>query len=366
MRKIVVTGLIIAGVVGGGWWAWTRTGLREKIMPARNGGNSIPRTATVQRRDIVSTVEAVGDINPANQVAIKSEVNGRIKSIAVVTGQQVHKDELMVSLDDTDLLTERDAAVTEIEGTRVRMEKARRDFDRNQELFTDKLVSREMFDNARTELDLSKNELAKAEKRLQGVDDKLKKIRILAPFDGTVLSVLVTPGQVVSGATGVNQGTDLLMLADLNQMVIRTHINQVDVTKLKVGLEAKIVVDSIADKKLTGRVTLIAPVATVKNDVKGFDVDVLITKGDPLIRPGMNANLTFDVARAENVLAVPLAAVFVEEGKRLVYIQDGTTPPAARTVETGTADYRYCQLLSGVKEGETVLLEKPSPAKPSR
>ena len=138
----------------------------------------------------------------------------------------------MITLDDTDLMTQRDAAATEIAGARVELDKAQRDHDRLANLFASELVSREAFDNARTTLQLSSNEFVRAEKSLQGVEDKLKKIKIDAPFDGTVLSILVTEGQVVSGAAGVNQGTDLMAFANLGEMTIRAHINQVDIIKI--------------------------------------------------------------------------------------------------------------------------------------
>ncbi len=351
MRKLVIIVVVLAA--GAVVW-WNGRGLTKNDRAATD----LPRTAKVERRTLDVVVTAVGEVNPGTQVFVKSEVGGRIKEIHVGTGRFVHKGDPMVSLDDTDLLTERDAVKTEIAGAEVQLTKAQRDFDRLQNLFGSKLVSQESLDDARTTLDLARNDFEKAQKKLQGVEDKLKKIRIDAPFDGTVLNVFVSDGQVVSSATGVSQGTDLMTLADLKQLVIRAHINQVDVTKVQPKQAVEITVDSLPGVTLAGNVVLIAPVATVKNGVKGFSVDVLMTADDPGVRPGMNANLRFPVAHVADALSVPVAAVFAEEKEKLVYVQK-PGGHERRVVTIGVTDFHHAQVLTGLEEGETVLLERP-------
>ncbi len=358
MKKIVGIVLLL-GVAATAWWVWRDGRLFKLVAPSQTAIRTGPSTVKAERRTIRMFVESVGDINPANQVAIKSEVNGRVRAVHVTTGKWVAKGDLLVSLDDTDFLTERASAMTEIEGARLRMRKAERDFERNRALYAEKLVSREMYDNATTEVELTRNEFDKAQKKLQSVDDRLNKIRITAPFEGTVLSVLATPGQVVCGATGVNEGTTLMMLANLNEMVIGSHVNQVDVIKLQPGQRAQIRVNPLADTTLEGEITLIAPVATGKNNIKGFNVDILITRSDPRIRPGMSANLVFPVSQVSDALSVPISAVFIEDGQAVVYVQTNGEPER-RVVQTGVSDARHTQILNGVTEGETLLLEKPA------
>ncbi len=355
MKKLVIT---VTGAAVIAWIAWSI--LRPPIHGRGRAGALVPTSATIGRGTIEVIVEAIGEINPANQVTVKAEVGGRVKETAVRTGQHVTRGTLLISLDDTDLLTERDAALTDIAGARFELDKAQRDFDRLSDLFASELVSREAFDNARTALQLSSNVFLRAEKSLQGVEDKLKKIRIDAPFDGTVLSILVSEGQVVSGAAGVNQGTDLMTFADLNQMMIRAHINQVEIINIQPDHEVEIMVDSLPETTLEGRVVLIAPIATVKDKIKGFNVDVLITRNDPRVRPGMNANLTFPVILLEDVLTVPVAAVFTEGEETVVYLETAEDPaPARRVVEIGPSDFQQAQILAGLAEGDTVRLQKP-------
>lgn len=351
MKKVLI---VIVALAVGGWVFWNT---RHTDRPAAD----VPRTAKVEKRTLDVAVEAVGEVNPGNQVTVKSEVGGRIAKIHVATGQFVHKGEPLISLDDTDLITERDAAKTEIAGTEVQLQKAQRDHDRLQNLFKSKLVSQENLDDARTTLDLARNDFEKAQKKLQAVEDKLKKIRIAASFDGTVLNVLITEGQVVSSATSVSQGTDLMTFADLNQLLIRAHINQVDVAKVQPKQQVSITVNSLPGVTFEGQVVLIAPVATVKNGIKGFSVDVLIAHSDPRVRPGMNANLRYPVAHVVGALCVPISAVFVEDKDEAVYIQKGDKNER-RIVTVGETDFQYAQITTGVKENEIVLLERPKPA----
>jgi RND family efflux transporter MFP subunit len=353
--KTVVSLAVVSLLAVGAGWAWRARHLQQNRDEVRHrGDDAVP----VQRRTIDAAVEAIGEAYPANQVQVKSEVSGRIQSVEVVTGQWVKRQTLLVTLDDTDLVTEKSAAQTEIAGAQLRLDKAQRDFDRQRDLFRERLVSQEVFDSAKTTLELARNEIEKSQRRLQIVEDKLSKVRILAPFDGTVLNVLVSKGQVVSGATGVAQGTDLMAFADLNELIIRAHVNQVDAAKLKPEQEARITVDSLPGAKLAGRVTLIAPQATMKNNIKGFTVDVLITKTDARLRPGMNANLLFPVARVEQALTVPITAVFLEDRDRVVYVRAGNTPQR-RVVTIGVADYRHCEVLTGLNDGDEVLLHRP-------
>jgi RND family efflux transporter MFP subunit len=352
MKKTLIIIAVLA-LAGTGWWGFRRTGSANGSAPGPTA------TGKVERRTIEVQVEVVGEINPANQVTVKSEVSGRIQQIDVATGQEVRKGEPLLSLDDRDLVTERDAAQTQITGAKVQLEKAQRDLDRLAELLKSALVSQEVYDNARTALELARNDYELAQRRLQSVEDKLKKIRIDAPFDGTVLSVAVSKGQVVSGAAGVNAGTELMTFANLDQMLIRAHVNQVDVTRLERGQQARITIDSLAGVEITGAITLIAPVATVKSDVKGFDVDVLVARSDPRIRPGMNANLKFPVAKLENALTVPLAAVFSEGTNKVVYVRLADGRSERRVVKLGANDYRHTAVTDGLHEGETVLLERP-------
>ena len=193
---------------------------------------------------------------------------------------------------------ERLTRLAEIDGAKVQLTKAKRNYLRSQELFEDDLVSKEVFEDARTEFELASNVLSRADSALQLLDDRLSKTKILAPFDCTILIRPVSIGQAVSGSGGFNSGTEIMSIANLNDMIITAHINQADVIRLQTGQEVDIQVESVPGLKMKGRMERIAPQAILKNGVKGFTARVQITNIDPLIRPGMNAILVNPVATA--------------------------------------------------------------------
>ena len=333
-----------------------------------------PTTAIVSSRNISFAISAAGEITPAEQVSVRPEISGRIDELPVDIGDKIKKGALLFALDDQDLQTEKAQRQIEIEGSRLQvnasrlaMEKTELTFKRIQTLAGSKLVSQEIFDNARVELDVARNaldiasnNLERSQKALQIVEDKLSKTKIVAPFDCTILTRPVSVGQAVSGASGVNSGTEVLTIADLGELIINAHINQADVTRLSVNQQVQIEVEAVAGLKLIGRLDRIAPQATIRNGIKGFATRVIVKNDEQSgVRPGMTANLTIPLQAADNVLAVPLAAVFTDQGERFAYVQQGGKF-ARVPIRIGVTDYDYAEVTTGLEGGETVSLVTPA------
>ncbi|MDB6131043.1 MAG: Efflux transporter, family, subunit [Verrucomicrobiales bacterium] len=366
MKNLLVAFILIAVLGAGGYYFWTDY---QKKHPAVAVA-SRTTTATVSARDINFAVTAAGDIGPADQVSVRPEVSGKIENLPVDVGDIVKKGDILFTLDDADLQIEKASVKTEIEGAKLQIEAAklrvdnvRRSFERNQELFKSKLISGEQFDTAKTDfslatnaVEISRNNLEKSEKTLEQTMDRLTKTKILAPFDCTILTRPVSVGQAVSGSGGVNSGTEVLTIANLNEMIINCHINQADVTRLKQGQEVDIEVEAVPGLKMKGVVDRLAPQATIKNQIKGFATRIVLKKPDSRVRPGMTANISIPLISAENVLAVPLAAVFTDRGEHYVYVKDGETFKR-REIQIGVADYDFVEV-KGLNDGEIVTLEK--------
>ncbi len=353
--RIVLTLIVVAGLAAGGYFLW-------KHKPAQKEDDRTvnrPTTATVEARDINFAVTVAGEIAPAEQVSVRPEINGKIATLNVDVGDRVKKEAVLFTLDDKELQNQKKSALTEVGRTKLQLEQSQRNFKRNEQLFKEKLVSQEIFETGRTDVALASNALERAQRELEVLEERLTKTVIAAPFDCTVLTRPVSIGQAVSGSGGVGGGTEVLTIADLNQMVINAHVNQADVPRLKVGLEVEAAVEAVLGLQVTGVVDRIAPQATVRNSIKGFATRIVIKNIDQRVQPGMTANITIPVASAENVLAVPLGAVFTEQGERYVFVKNGETFEK-RTVQIGLADYFYAEVVSGLKNGEMVSLEVPA------
>jgi HlyD family secretion protein len=353
MKKWII---VVIVVLVGGFAAWQKWPAWRSDSNAPTGLTGRPTTAVVETRSINFKVSAAGDIGPAEQVSVRPEVNGKIDSLPVDIGDKVKKGEVLFTLDDTDLQIERSSRLTEIEGANLQLAKMERNYKRSKELFDEKLISLELYEDTKTEFELSKNALERAKKTLNLLEDRLSKTKIVAPFDCTVLTRPVSIGQAVSGSGGFNSGTEILTIADLNKMVINAHINQGDVTRLTSGQEVDIQVESVPGLVMKGIVERVAPQSTIKNSIKGYAARILIENRDLRVRPGMTANLSIPIASAENAVAIPLAAVFTEQGERFAYVKYGEGFER-RPIQIGISDYDYAEVQSGLNAGDVVSLE---------
>ena len=364
--KIVVAAVVLT-VAAGGWWFW-RAHNSGQAGGRRGGGGATaaaigaPATARAARRDIDFNIDVTGDVTPAQQVEIKPEVSGRIIRLRVEAGQTVKSGDMLVELDDTDLRTERQGALTTIEGARLAVDRAKSNFGRGEGLYSAKLSSKENYDNLSNDLAVAENALVKAQRSLQAVDDKLTKTRILSPTDGTVLTLPVVQGQVVTAAASVNSGTSLMTVANLSNLIVVTNINQVDVAKLSVGREVSLRIDALREPPMQAVVRFIAPVASVKNNIKGFQLEARIVNPSPRLRPGMTVNLTIPIDSARDVVCVPVGAVFDDADAKVVYVRHGTREPEKRRVQLGVTNYFFTQVTEGLNEGDEVLLQAPAKA----
>ncbi len=355
--------ILLLVVVAAGAWGLQKWRTRATDPSATDLANR-PTTAIVETRNIEFKVNAAGDIGPAEQVSVRPEVNGKIDKLPVDIGDIVKKGELLFSLEDYDLQTEKESQAREIERAKLQLEQAQRNYTRAEQLFQDKLISQELFEDTKTQFDLAKNALQRSQKLLDIVEDKLRKTKIIAPFDCTVLTRPVSVGQAVSGSGGFSSGTEVLTIANLEAMIINAHINQADVSRLRTGQEVTAQVEAVPGLKVVGEVERIAPQATFKNNIKGFAVRILLKQPDRRIRPGMTANIEIPVSSASNVVAVPLAAVFTEPNpetqvlERYAYVKKGDVVER-RPVRIGISDFFFAEIQNGLSAGETVLLEMP-------
>lgn len=351
MKKLAL--FLVVPVAAIGLW-WTSSPKKKEIFPA-------DYLAKAEKRQIDFSIDVNGEITPDFLLDVRPEVGGKIKNLPVSAGQQVKKGELLAEIDDTDLLTERKTALTEIDGAKISQQKIKRNLERAQELQKAKLISKEVYENISADYESATNTLAKAQRRLETVEDRLRKTKILAPMDGTLLEVKVIEGQVVVAAASVNSGTTLMSIADLTRLLVDTHVNQVDVTKLKLNQKVTLTTEAMKDLDWRATICFIAPLATAKNNVKGFKVQALIENADQRLRPGMTVNMTVPIASVQEALSVPVAAVFKdpEAGKKVIYVVKEGGVTEKREVKVGITDMDYVEIRRGVEPGEEILLVDP-------
>jgi HlyD family secretion protein len=233
-------------------------------------------------------------------------------------------------------------------------------------LYDQKLIAQELYEDTKTKFELARNELDRSQKSLDLDIERLKKTDVRAPFDCTILTRPVSAGQAVSGSGGFNAGTEVLTLANLTDLSINAHINQADVTRLRVDQEVEVQIEAVPGLRIIGRVERLAPQATIKNNIKGFAARILLKDVDKRVRPGMTANITIPVASADSVVAAPLASVFTElnpetkQLERYAWVKKDEDDWERRTIQIGVSDYFYAEVTKGLNPGDVVSLEDRS------
>ncbi len=352
--------IILAILAGAGWGGRI---LWQKIGPGLFGNkreSKIP-TSTVRISNIAEEIIAVGRLRAVFATELRAEINGRIMKIAVGDGENVTKGQELLKLDQQDILTQLQESDRNIEASKLKAQRAKREFERQSGLKAQGLVTAKDFEETRTVLSLAENDAAVFEARAANLRDKLTKTIIRAPHDGTLLLRDLTEGQLVTSAAAQNGGTLLGEVADLSALMVRTNINEIDVARLKVGDVARVRVDSLRNMMLNGEIKRIATIATESSGdrTRVFPVDVVVDETDPRLRPGMSATVMFTLAHVENVPAVPLSAVFSNaDSVRYVFIKK-SEGFEVRGIDIGLVDTRRVQILSGLVTGDEVALMRP-------
>jgi len=288
------------------------------------------QTDKVTRRNLTEIVIANGKIQPVVQVVISPEVAGEIIELPVKEGDCVKKGDLLVQIKPDNYQALRNSAEaahrSAIAGmvlAQAEMEKAEAEFKRNDELFHSKLVSDSVWLDIKTAFDVAKlrytnavHQVAQAQFSVDKAQDDLSKTTIRSPMDGTIIRLKSQLGERVLG-TSFNMGTEIMTIANLDDMEARVDIGEIDVVLIKPGQKARLEVDAFKDRKFNGLVTEIANSA--KGNVFGmsssssqeatkFEVKIRVSEKE-VFRPGMSVTAEIETRYRTNVLTVPIAAV---------------------------------------------------------
>ena len=153
---------------------------------------------------------------------------------------------------------------------------------------------------------------------------------------------------------------------DLKNLIVLSHVNQADVSRMAKHQIAKIEIEAVADLIIYGIVERIAPQATIRNNIKGFSTRIKLLTSNPDIIPGMIASINIPVASADNVVAAPLAGIFTERNETeqrteiFAYVKNGDSDIFNKAMlEVGVNDLNNAEVLRGLKVGDIVAIEKP-------
>jgi len=191
---------------------------------------------------------------------------------------------------------------------------------------------------------------AKGPEELAHWEDLYKPAPLVAPLDGLVISRKVEPGQTVTAQDAV--------LVMSNRLIVKAQVDETDIGKIRPGELAEIVLDAYPQEKVAARVDHVAYEAKTVNNVTIYEVDVVPRRVPDFMRSGMTANVTFLVAQKKDALLLPAEAVRQEEGRSIVLLPNprGNARPIPKEIETGMSDGKHIEVVSGLDEGDSVLV----------
>ena len=370
-RRWVWPSIIIVVLVGGGALAVTRRGGAgpREIDPSL--------ITTVKRGDLPIEVLETGKVQPREKVEIKSKVAGLVLKVFVDAGDKVKKGQLLLQLDPIDYQRQVAKSEADVAAAQNAVEFAQLTLERRQKGLQERGVAQMDVDTALADLKAKKVALQTAEVANNAALDQLHYCRITSPMEGTITERVIQPGEtVVPGVQATFDGKSLLTVADLSTLIVKADLNQIDVAKVKLGQKVTVTLDALPGKTYDATITKIAP-ASVTPDAKSgsqstagavdvFPVEATLTKADTAIKPGMTADVRIHIEKKDHVIALPIEAVVKESGKQFVTKvlpgEKGKQRTEKSEVKVGARNDREIEIVSGLAEGDKVLIKPASSA----
>ena len=273
-----------------------------------NGGEL--QLAVAERRNLEIHAEAAGLIEPVRLVEVKSKASGEVLRIHVETGQDVERGALLVEIDPRDVRNAYAQAEADLAVAEARLATAEAQKRRVEELRKANVVTEQEYESAALEEANARAQLVKARTNLELARERLGDVTVRAPIAGTIIQRNVEIGTIIASASqNISGGTLLLTMADLSQMQVRTLVDETDIGQIRPGQVARVMVEAYPGRTFVGEVLKIEPQAVVDQNVTMFPVLVVLDNAERLLSPGMNAEVQIEVARRENVVTVPNAAI---------------------------------------------------------
>lgn len=367
MKRWIIAILVLL-VLGGGWYGVHR--LRAKAAASKE--KETP-TSAAEIRTIRETVSIVGEIASALSIEVKSEVSAQITQVLVGNGTTATNGQVLLTLNRQELESQHNELEAAILSASLRMTKAKNDTDRLQPLFKQGLVTDKSYNDSVIDFAIAENDLKLQRAKLQTLNQQLAKTTIYAPCNGMVIQCDVKPGQVIIGASSVSQGTVLMKIVQLDRLIVKASVNEVDALKLSKGMKVAITFDSIPGLTVDGVLTSISPSAqssdgkdaTTKESLKLFPLEISCNQTDPRIKLGISANVKIPISEVKDVISISIASVFSDSTNKVAFVK-ASDKFVKRSVEIGLSDALYVEVKKGVAKGDVVATAYPPEFQPAK
>ncbi len=325
-----------------------------------------PPSVKVTKGTIVEKALAVGTIEPENEISIKSRVSGVVKKLYVDVGSYVRAGEPILEVKPDPTPVELADAKRQLELAQVDFENVRKEKDRQTLLHQRSLISDQDFENTQKAFRESELRVKIAKEKLElmqsgavTIDSTKIESIIYAPISGYVLTRTVEVGDPVTPLTSYQEGTVLMKMANMSNLVFKGTVDEIDVGKLREGMPAELRIGALPGDSVPGRLSKIWLQAEKKENASVFPIEISISNTKKVtLRAGYSANADIIIRKKSGILYLPERVVTFRNDSSFVKVPLADNKSEDRFVKTGLSDAINIEVISGLKEGDKVL-EKP-------
>ena len=353
--KLIIAALVALIFIGTFVFLWQKSQPKETVY-----NEFEPKTESIQKTTIIT-----GKIEPRNEVNVKPQISGIIAELMKEPGQYVQQGEVIAKVKVIPDMQQLSSAESRVRLATMNLKQAQTDYNREEALHNQQLVSDDEFEKIRQELRRATEEKAAAEDALQVVREGVSKSNasasstlIRATISGVILDIPVKVGNSVILSNTFNDGTTIATVANMNDLIFRGNIDETEVGQLFAGMPLKITIGALQDLQFDASLEYISPKAVESNGANQFEIKaaVKLSEGGK-IRSGYSANAEIVLASADNVLTVPESAIEVSGDSTFVYIVKGEGEQKTyerRPVTTGLSDGVNIEIKKGVTAKDKV------------
>jgi len=316
---------------------------------------------------VVEKALAVGNIEPENEIEIKSKISGVVNKIFAEPGDYVRAGEPLIEVRPDPTPLELAEAKRNLERTQIEKNNIERELERMRVLRERNLVSQQEFDQMEqryhdvdVRLQINRERLGLLESGRISIGDTVIESIIRSPIDGYILEKMVDIGEPVVPLTSYQAGTALMSIAGMDRLLFKGTVDEIDVGKLEEGMRAEIKIGAMPNVRVQGEVSRISLKARTQDNATVFPIEIVITDANgAVLRAGYSANADIIIERMDNAITIPERVVIMRDGKTFVEVP-GTEPSSRveKEVELGLSDAITVAVKDGLSEGDRVL-ERP-------
>jgi HlyD family secretion protein len=350
--KLIIFAIVALIFIGTFVFLWQKSQPKEVVY-----NEFTPQLDSIQKTTIIT-----GKIEPRNEVNVKPQISGIIAELYKEPGDYVKAGDVIAKVKVIPDMNQLSSAEMRVRLADINLKQAQTDFNREENLYNQKLVSADEYDKSKQALNQAKHEKMAAEDALEVIRDGVSKSNanasstlIRSTISGVILDIPVKVGNSVILSNTFNDGTTIATVANMNDLIFRGNIDETEVGQLVNGMNMKITIGALQDLKFDAALEYISPKAVESNGANQFEIKaaVKLVEGGK-IRSGYSANAEIVLARADKVLSIPESAIEFSGDSTFVYVIKG---------EGKEKSYERTQVETGLSDGVNIEIKKGLTAK---